>query len=29
MLALDAPSVLEIAAKYPDRPGICGWPKSY
>jgi len=27
--ALDDPAVLEVAAQYPDRPGLKPWPKSF
>lgn len=29
MTALDHPKVKEIAAKYPDRPGLEPWPRNY
>jgi len=29
LTALDHPKVREIADKYPDRPGLGPWPKSY
>ncbi len=29
LTALDHPKVKEIAAKYPDRPGLGPWPRSY
>ena len=29
LTALDHPKVKEIAAKYPDRPGLGFWPRSY
>jgi hypothetical protein len=29
LVALDHPKVKEIAAKYPDRPGLGPWPRSY
>jgi hypothetical protein len=29
LTALDHPKVKEVAAKYPDRPGLTAWPRSY
>ena len=29
LTALDHPKVKEVAAKYPDRPGLTPWPRSY
>jgi hypothetical protein len=29
LTALDHPKVKEVAAKYPDRPGLTPWPKSF
>jgi hypothetical protein len=29
LTALDHPKVKEIAAKYPDRPGLTPWPRSF
>jgi hypothetical protein len=27
--ALEDPAVLEVAAQYPDRPGLNPWPKNF
>lgn len=29
MTALDHPKVLEVVARYPDFPGVNGWPRNY
>jgi len=29
LTALDHPKVKEIAEKYPERPGLNPWPKSF